>query len=79
MLTNLQPGCASGGNPYSCRLGAEDFFLGAEASSDPDPVQTRLNRDAFRAPVLSVRVPIWALRTWSFSVDADLGVSSQLG
>jgi hypothetical protein len=26
MLTNPQPGCASGGNPYSCQLGAEDFF-----------------------------------------------------
>jgi hypothetical protein len=58
MLTNPQPGCASGGNPYSCRLGAEDFFLGTEASLDLDPVQTQLNRDAFRAPVLSVRMPI---------------------
>jgi hypothetical protein len=27
-------------------------FLGAEASSDPDTVQTRLVRDAFRAPVV---------------------------
>jgi hypothetical protein len=51
MLTNPQPGCASGGNPYSCWLGAEDFFLGAKVSSDLDPVQTWLTRDAFRVPV----------------------------
>jgi hypothetical protein len=51
MLTNLQPGCASGGNPYSCQLGAEDFFLGTKASLDLDPVQTQLIRDAFWVPV----------------------------
>jgi hypothetical protein len=51
MLTNPQPGCASGGNPYSCRLVAEDFFLGAEVSSDPDPVQTWLTQDVFQASV----------------------------
>jgi hypothetical protein len=40
---------------------------------------TWLIQDTFWAPVLSVRAPIWALRTWLFSVDVDLGESSQLG
>jgi hypothetical protein len=80
MLTNLQPGCASGGNPYSCWLGTEDFFSWRQGffGSGPGPDPANLGRFPGACFCQPERLS-GCLGLRRFSADVDLRESSQLG